>query len=242
MGSVAVFHFYGSLQVFLSSGKADMEIAYPFSAAPAVKDAIEALGIPHPEVHKILANGSPVCFDYKIHNGDYIEVHPCENSFDSICQDGGETKRFVLDVHLGKLAKGLRMLGLDTLYENNYTDQEIAAIAAEQNRIVLTRDIGLLKHRKIAQGYWLRSQHLEEQLREIINHFQLKVDFTPLSRCLICNTMLNQVKKENVSELLPPKTKLYFHEFFQCPDCRRVYWKGSHYERMERFIKHLVSI
>ena len=129
------------------------------------------------------------------------------------------------------------MLGFDTLYEPAFNDKIIAEIAQNETRIVLTRDVGLLKQKQIKWGYWLRSQLLEPQLSEVVSHFRLTGRFQPFTRCLECNGLLKPVKKELVLEKLPPKTKLYFNEFYQCHNCERVYWKGSHYERMQQFIK-----
>lgn len=143
-----------------------------------------------------------------------------------------------MDVHLGTLAKLLRMLGFDATYKTDLTDATIARIAQTENRIVLTRDVGLLKHKTIAQGHWLRSQQTEEQLREVLQKYKIKPsDFKPLSRCLVCNTWVQPAAKEQVSDKLPPKTQLYFNEFYQCPTCGKVYWKGSHYEHMMQVIQ-----
>lgn len=241
MKSVVSFRFYSSLKDFLPAGKGNTDILYPFGQAPSVKDAIEAIGVPHPEVHTILVNTTTVTFDYQLKNGDKVDVYPLSQQTDKTDDIFPSEKKFVLDVHLGKLAKALRMLGFDALYENDYDDRTIASTAESEQRIVLTRDVGLLKQKAIKFGYWIRSQHLEEQLKEVIKYFRLKDGFEPLSRCLVCNSTIVSIDKEKVEDLLPPKTKLYFQDFFQCPDCRRVYWKGSHYERMTEFVKDVSS-
>lgn len=241
MKSVVSFRFYSSLNDFFPAGKGNTDISYAFVQAPSVKDAIEAIGVPHPEVHVILVNNTIVSFDYLLKHGDKVDVYPLPLQTDNTDAIFPSEKRFVLDVHLGKLAKALRMLGFDALYENDYDDRTIARIAEAEQRIVLTRDVGLLKQKAVKFGYWIRSQHLEEQLKEVIKHFRLKSEFEPLSRCLVCNSTIVLTDKEKVEDLLPPKTKLYFQDFFQCPDCQRVYWKGSHYERMKAFVKDIVS-
>lgn len=207
-----------------------------------MKDAIEAMGVPHPEVDVVLVNDVPASFFYLLLERDRVEVYPARShvswpeSYSFGVLDPAPDK-FILDVHLGKLAKALRMLGFDTLYRNDYTDRAIAQVAAEEERVVLTRDVGLLKQKVIRWGYWLRSQHLAEQLTEVIRHFQLKPGMKPFERCLACNGKVVPVSKESVVDALPPKTKRYFNEFFQCPSCQRVYWKGSHYDRMQAFVK-----
>ncbi len=220
----AQFTFHGSLNDFLRPENKYCPIRYSFNNAPAVKDAIEALGIPHVEVNNIFVNGHAVLFSHPLHAGDVVEVHPfLQISFSPPC--------FVLDVHLGKLARLLRLLGFDTLYQNNFTDKQIVRIAKEQERIVLTRDIGLLKHKSIQWGYWLRSQQPVAQAKEIVQRFSLENNIHPFSRCLSCNGLIQPVHKQDILDQLPPNTVIYFHEFYQCRDCKKLYWKGSHYER-----------
>ncbi|GAB3164275.1 Mut7-C RNAse domain-containing protein [Telluribacter humicola] len=240
----AQFQFFGSLNDFLSASKKNGWIAYTYHEKPAIKDAIEAIGVPHPEVDVILVNGTPAQLLDPLQPDAEIEVYPLHHT---TTWPSGYSLRtaiptppaFVLDVHLGRLVKLLRMLGLDTLYENDYTDAAIAQIAQEQERIILTRDIGLLKHRSVRWGYWLRSQQADEQLLEVIRYFDLKPYFKPFCRCLACNGLLREVPKETVLKKLPPKTRLHFEEFFQCQTCQRVYWKGSHYERMVAFVNKI---
>jgi uncharacterized protein with PIN domain len=120
----------------------------------------------------------------------------------------------VLDVHLGKLARALRMLGFDTHYENTLDDKTIAKVAVSESRVVLTRDVGLLKQKAIQRGYWLRSQQTPEQLREVMDYFNLHGAFRPFTRCIACNGSIVPVSKENILAELPPKTRLYFNDFF----------------------------
>jgi uncharacterized protein len=99
--------------------------------------------------------------------------------------------------------------------------------------------VELLKQNAIKWGYWLRSQNTNEQIREVIKHWQLLPAIHAFSRCLECNGSLIQEKKEAVWEKLPPQTRLDFNEFYQCSGCGKVYWKGSHYDRMMGFIEEL---
>lgn len=240
MADTVYFQFYGSLNDFFPAGRKGAVIPYTFTRGQTVKDAIEALGVPHPEVYVVLKNQTAVPFNYRLSKDDILEVFPKSNLVHPGANGHHTPIRFVLDVHVGKLAKALRMLGFDSLYENDYTDKMIASLAHAEDRSVLTRDIGLLKQKIISNGYWLRSQNLEEQLKEVIDHFQLQGEFKPLSRCLVCNSTLIEVDKASVLEILEPKTKAYFHEFYQCKQCKRVYWKGSHYERMMTFIRRFL--
>ncbi|WP_092099082.1 Mut7-C RNAse domain-containing protein [Pontibacter chinhatensis] len=240
----ATFRFHGGLNDFLPKGRRGSAILYIYNGTPAIKDSIEALGVPHPEVDVILVNGKPVSFSYLLKENDAVEVYPVEEGRSwpvgyTMEERNPPPHRFVLDVHLGTLAKSMRMLGLDTYYQTDLTDAAIARIAAAEERVVLTRDIGLLKQKSITWGYWLRSQLAEEQLEEVIRRYSLQPSFRPFARCLACNVPVQQVRKEEVLEQLPPKTRVYFEEFYRCSSCSRVYWKGSHYEHMQKFVARI---
>jgi uncharacterized protein with PIN domain len=242
----AFFLFDGSLNDFLPVSKRYGWINYTFQGIPSVKDAIEAIGVPHPEVDVILVHNASVDFGYRLKENDRIEVYPVlsDHKFPesySLSKKFLALDKFVLDVHLGKLGKALRILGIDTLMENNFSDNMIAQLSESENRIVLTRDIGLLKHKAIKCGYWLRSQQWEEQLNELITRFDLQNKFRPFSRCIVCNGSIQTVPKETVLHLLPPISRELFNEFFQCTNCKKVYWKGSHYERMEEWVSRWES-
>ena len=245
MNANAHIYFHDTLNDFLPATKKYKWINYSFTGSPALKDAIEALGIPHPEVDVILVNQQPASLQKSIQAADKIEVYPATTAFPELRQFSIQDKlpvsdKFILDVHLGKLAKSLRLLGFDTYFDVNIPDDKaIAAFSNVQNRIVLTRDIGLLKHKEIRRGYWLRSQNPKEQLHEVIRYFQLQNAFKPFTRCLACNNCLAPVAKEKVWDYIPPKTKLYYNEFYQCPNCARIYWQGSHYDKMKAFIQDL---
>ena len=239
MAPIAHFLFYGNLNDFLATPWRYVKLDYPLKGIPSVKDSMEALGVPHAEVYKIFINDFAADFSSPVKNQDTIQVFPFPDH-----EDAPEIvwpSRFILDVHLGKLARMLRLTGFDTIYENNYYDHRIADWAAAEDRMVLTRDIGLLKNKKIRYGYWLRSQHPEEQFKEITQRFGLKELFRPFTRCLKCNGFIELVSKERVVEHLPKDTLNVFAEFCQCENCGQVYWKGSHYEKMIQWIENVKS-
>lgn len=150
-----------------------------------------------------------------------------------------DSARFVLDVHLGKLARLLRMTGFDTLYRNDLDDPEIIQIAEDENRIVLTRDRGILKNKRVKRGHFVESRYAKEQLREIIVTFKLKDNIRFLSRCIACNGTIEEASKEKIQDKLKPGTNQYFNEFFRCRDCGKVYWEGSHFDRMMNFYEEI---
>jgi len=233
----AVFRFYAELNDFLPRSHRYQDYQMVFTERQTVKHLIESAGIPHTEVDLILANGLPVDWRYLVTDGDRLSVYPVFESFDistisNLRPEPLRVIRFVLDSHLGRLSALLRMLGFDTLYSNQYNDRELAQISADQSRIVLTRDRGLLKRNMVTHGYCLRSTNPRDQALEVIRRFDLWEKRKPFHRCAVCNGEIHPVPKETVDQLLLNDTRKYFHEFRQCNQCGRVYWKGSHYDRL----------
>lgn len=219
---------------------------YSFNGTPSVKDAIEALGVPHVEVDLILVNSISVDFLKKLRDGDMISVYPVFETFDITSLVHLRAKplrhtKFILDVHLGKLAKYLRLCGFDTLYRRDLNDPDIIELSTSEERIILTRDIELLKNKKVTHGYWIRSQHLNEQLKEVFFKFDLVNQISSFTRCLECNGLLIDVSKEEILNRLLPETRKFFVNFRKCFDCNRIYWEGSHYERMKKYIENLIK-
>lgn len=230
----AQFHFHGELNDFLVPGNVSSDFSITFKGRQSVKHLFESLGVPHPEVGAILVEGQPVNLSYIVLDGERVDVYPCASP------DGRPSPRFVLDNHLGKLAAYLRMVGFDTLYRNDYQDEELAQISSQEERILLTRDIRLLMRRIIVFGYWIREKEPGRQLLEVLRRYGLFGEIIPFKRCLHCNGSLQPVDKEKIIHRLEPLTKIYYDEFRICPDCDQIYWKGSHYERMVVFIEHIL--
>ena len=204
-----------------------------FRGRQSVKHLIEALHGPHTEIGEIRVNGEIVDFSYLVQNGDQVQVLPAEGGL------GGARPLFINDNHLGKLATYMRVLGFDALYRNDYQDEELAKIAEQDGRILLTRDRGLLMRREISLGYCVRSREPRRQLVEVLRRYDLFDDIQPFRRCLRCNQALESVDKQAVLHRLQPLTRRYYHEFRICPTCDQIYWKGSHYEHMEDFLKEI---
>lgn len=242
----AWFKFYEELNDFLPAARKKQEFPHKFEGSLSVKDAIESLGVPHVEVDLILVNGTSTDFSYRMKNDDHVSVYPVFETLDiSDVQHLRNTPlrepKFILDVHLGKMAKYLRMLGFDSLYETDYDDNTIIKISVEEERIILTRDKLLLRNSKINHGLWIRSTDPIEQAAEIIRRLSLKKKAAPFTRCLECNGLLCDVAKEEISDRLPERTIRYYKKFLQCRSCCRVYWEGSHFERMKKLISVLIS-
>jgi uncharacterized protein len=242
--SQAEFHFHGELNDFLPASRRGAPVLFHFGGRVSIKDAIESLGTPHTEVAEIVAGGSGVDFAYIVRDGDHVEVFPGPAPAVHIPLRPpfpGEPC-FVLDTHLGQLASYLRMLGFDTLYRNDYTDEELARIASQERRILLTRDRGLLKRGIVTYGRYVRATDPRLQVAEVVRHYELAGRMAPLRRCIACNGLLRPVRKEDVLDRLEPKTREHFHEFSQCESCGRIYWKGSHYDRICRFVEQVIEV
>jgi uncharacterized protein len=239
--------FYAELGDFLPAGRRQVAFAHPVKDHTSVKDLIESLGVPHTEVDLILVNGDSVDFSYRVHDGDRISVYPVFESFDitplvRVRPQPLREPRFVLDTHLGKLAGYLRLLGFDTLYRNDYADPQLVQISHWERRILLTRDRGVLKHRLVTHGHYMRETDPVRQVAEVLRRFDLAGAIAPFRRCMRCNGLLEPVAKNDIADRLLPKTRQYYEDFRLCTGCGRVYWKGSHYERMHRFVESVLNL
>ena len=236
--------FYEELNDFLPPERRKVCFNHDFQRRASIKDMIEALGVPHTEIELILVNGDSVDFSYIVQNGDHISVYPLFESFDiqplvRIRLRPLRTPRFVLDVHLGKLARYLRLLGFDTLYRNDYDDAELACLAGAERRILLTRDRGLLKRAMVTHGFFVRATDPRRQIEEVLDRLDLYRAIQPFQRCARCNGLLAAVSRCRVWERLPPKTRLYVEAFWKCGQCGQLYWEGSHMPHIRRFIENL---
>ena len=234
------FRCYAQLNDFLPARHRQRRFTHVITAPASVKDAIEALGVPHPEVDVILINGKSEDFAYRLGDGDDVSVYPAFRSIDiaGLRRTGGdppEPVRFVLDAHLGKLASLLRLTGFDAVLRAD--DADVANTAACQGRVALTRDVGLLKRSIVLYGYWVRHTDPELQLAEVLERFDLVDRMEPFARCLRCNTPLVSADADAVSGQLPPRTRTQFEQFHRCPGCGRIYWRGSHYIRLVQLIE-----
>jgi len=216
----------------------------PFRSHQTVKDVLEAMGIPHTEVDLILVNGEPQGFSYRPSAGHRIAAFPVFEALDI-----GSTARlrpaplrdprFVVDVNLGRLARLLRLLGFDVWWSSDADDKALADISLDQQRILLTRDRGLLKRRAVTHGLFIRSDDPEEQALELIRRLDLRQQLAPLTRCVRCNGKLAAVAKDEVVDHLEPLTRRYYEEFSRCPECGRIYWAGSHHARLVGLVERL---
>ena len=242
----AEFRFYEELNDFLAPEVRKTAFAVPIDRGRSVKDAIESVGVPHTEVDLVVVDGTSVAFEHVLRGGERVAVYPVFERLDisplvHLRPSPLRETRFVLDTHLGKLARHLRMAGFDSLWEADYGDEEIVALSVAQKRVVLTRDKGLLKRRAVQRGHFVRETDSEKQLREIVRAFQLENLLKPFTRCRVCNSRLREVSKDSVRRRVPAGVWSEQEAFTECPDCNRIFWRGSHYERLKRLLGQLVD-
>ena len=241
----ATLRVYAELNDFLSRVHRQRPMRRSFSPRTSVKDLIEGADVPHTEVALVLVNGASVDFAHLVQDGDRISVYPVFEALDI----AGVTQvrpaplrdlRFVLDVHLGRLAAYLRLAGFDVVYRNDVDDVALAKLGAG-GRVLLTRDRGLLKRRAVTRGYWLRSTVPQVQFAEVLRRFDLVGAVQPFSRCLRCNAPLESVQKADVLADLPPRTRECYDDFLRCSDCRRIYWQGGHFQALRRRLAQAIA-
>ena len=242
----ATFCFHEELNDFLPSERRGREFPVPCARNATTKHMIEALGVPHTEVELILVNGQPVGFDRLLRDGDQVAVYP---RFDSLAIKPLLRLRewplpvihFVADSHLGGLARLLRMAGFDTLYRNDYLDSAIAEIAGRERRILLTRDRDLLKQRGISHGCYVHALKPARQFAEIVARLKLARNFRPFTLCLECNAPVHSIKKLSIFRKLPPSINARHEYFTICDHCGRVFWEGSHWQRMRQLLETTIA-
>jgi uncharacterized protein len=241
----ATLRFHAELNDFVPPARRDKAFEHSFRGRVSIKDMIESLGVPHTEVAAIVVNGRSHDFSYLVRDGDQIDVYPVSlaeavEPYMPLRPPILGTPRFILDTHLGQLANYLRMLGFDTLYRNDYADSDLAYIASAEGRILLTRDRGLLKRGILSHAYYMRETNPQRQVAELLRRYNLAPAIKPLHRCIRCNGLLHPIAKAQISDQLQPKTREHYHEFSICASCGQMYWKGSHYQKIQQFVRSIV--
>ncbi len=237
--------FHGDLNIFLGSkALGDAVIERRLAEKTSIKDIIESCGVPHPEVDLILVNEQKVGFDQTLVSDAQVDVFPV------VMADTCQTEKplqtihsatFVADGHLGGLAKNMRLFGFDVAYDQRADDRQLLEIMTRQNRALLTRDRRLLMHAIVQHGYYPRSQNPDEQTIEVIRRFRLTELIAPFSRCLRCNGPLEAADKAEIIDKLEPLTKIYYDQFRRCPNCKQIYWPGSHFPKLLKRIETISS-
>jgi len=240
----AEFRFYEELNDFLPLNKRKTSFRWPFFNTPAVRDVIQAIGVPHTAIDLVLVDGESVDFAHRLKGGERVAVYPVFERLDispviRLRPEPLRDTRFIVDAHLGKLARYLRMLGFDAAYERRFENSEIIDRSLSEKRIILTRSPELLKHNRVTHGCWVRHEDPLDQLLEVLRELDLSRQAKPFTRCMDCNGGIAEVEKAAIADRIDPLILQRFSEFRQCRDCGKIYWKGSHHEHMARMINRM---
>ncbi len=238
--------FYAELNDFLPADKRQVAFPHFFEGTPSVKDTIEAIGVPHTEIDAILVDDRSVDFTHRLQGGERVSVYPTFERFDisdvtHLRPAPLRVTRFIADAHLGTLARYLRLLGFDTVWERELTDRNIIDRSLREKRIILTRDRGILRNGRVSHGYWLRTTDSQRQLEELVRALDLSGAIRPYTRCMECNGVLRAVSRTEVAGEVPPRVLERYREFSKCNDCGRVYWAGSHRKKLDAIVARVVG-
>jgi uncharacterized protein with PIN domain len=234
--------FHRDLTFFLKREEQLQPVRRLVTRKSSVKDVIESCGVPHAEVDLIVANDRSVDFSFQIESDTEVAIYPVgTDPFPGARLQKRDIAFFVADGHLGKLARDLRLLGIDVAYDRDASDPDLLITMRNEHRALLTRDRRLLMHGVVQTGYYPRSQNPLEQTLEVIGRFELKHQLKPFTRCLRCNGLLISVSKEQVLSELEPLTRLYFDQFQQCPCCHQTYWGGSHLGKLQDRVEAILE-
>lgn len=192
------FRFYAELNDFLPAATRQRALSHRVAGTPSVKDAIEAIGVPHTEVDAILVDGRSVGFPERLHGGERVAVYPVFERLDvstltRLRPVPLRVTRFVADVQLGTLARSLRRLGFDTVWHSDLVDNQIIDIASKDKRIILTRNRRMLKDDRVTRGHWVRAAEPALQLDEVVRALDLGDAIRPQVSCLESNAAVEPV-------------------------------------------------
>lgn len=244
----ATVRLYGALNDFLPRERRGVAFDHAFSGRPAVKDVLESLGVPHPELDVVLVDERPVDFAHPLEDRQRLVAYP---PFHALPREGlvrvgppplEGPPRFLCDVGLGALARLLRMLGFDARWFQQADDPWLARTAREEGRVLLSRDVGLLKRAEVVHGYFPRSTDPPAQLVEVVRRYRLGPVLDPFSRCLECNAALHALSPDEARARVPAAVHARHTDFRACPRCGRVYWQGTHHARMDALVQRLRAL
>lgn len=241
VGRVTI-RLYGDLADLAEGADRGGEVAVPVELPRSVKDAVESCGVPHTEADLVLVGGDPVGWDHRLRAGQRVSVYPAFTRLDvpsPVRPQPLPAVRFVCDVHLGRLAERLRLLGFDSACPVDADDAELARLSATAPAWLLTRDRGLLMRRAVTHGYLVRAEDPLLQAIEVVRRFRLGDALKPLSRCARCNGLLAPVDADEVADDLPSGTRARHDRFRRCTTCAQVYWEGSHLPALQDFVEQV---
>lgn len=223
--------FAPELGMFVTHGRRSGATAVATDGSSTLGHVVESLGVPLTEVGALVVDGREVPVSHLPRAGESVDVRAIERPQ----RVPGAPLGFLLDVHLGTLARRLRLLGVDAAYENeDIGDPALATRSAAEQRVLLSRDRGLLRRRELFAGAYVYSDNPDEQLRDVLSRFAPAL--APWTRCTACNGPLREADKDSVGDRLEQGTHRSYDVFAQCAACERVYWRGAHHARLERIV------
>ncbi len=222
--------FAPELRFFLAPRRRDTVLHARADSTSTLAHLVQSHGVPMTEVGTLLLDGIPVEPGTIPAPGQRIDITPV-----TYPQATPLPLRFLLDVHLGTLARRLRLLGLDTAYDNDRDDPSLFQQANSERRVLLTRDRGLLSRAGLRAGAHIRHMRPDDQLREVLERFV--PDLAPWTRCPACNGVLVGTDKQRVAAELQAGTRAAFDAFARCSACDRVYWPGAHHSHLAEIVR-----
>ena len=242
----ATFRFYEELNDFLPKHRRQTDFVVKSKEKRSIKDAVESLGVPHTEIDLILVNARSVDFSYILQDQDRVSVYPVFESLNishvtHLRKLPLRKTKFIADINLGKVAKYMRVLGLDLHFDPRLTPGEIVEISNRENRIILTTSRKLLKFKDVTHGIFVRSGTTVQQIKRIIDCLDIKDSVDPFTRCLRCNSRLESLPKEKMLNRIPQKTRTYCDTYVLCRSCDKIYWKGTHCIQMQKVVKKILD-
>lgn len=222
------------------------EISLHLDRPARARDLLDRLGLDAEEVELILVGGASRGLDYPLHDGDRVALYPVFESFDvapllRLRSEPLRDVRFLADAHLGRLARYLRLLGFDTRYENDPGDAALVRISRVEGRILLSRDRALLARPQLTHALWIPPVRPREQVAYVVERLDLYARLRPFTRCTLCNGTLEAVDARQIEDRVPPRVLAAFDRFWRCTGCGRIYWQGSHYERLQRLVQEIAA-
>jgi len=236
---------YEELNDYLPPERRKRTFAWEVAPRATLGAVVDGLGVPRGTIDLALVDGAPVGLDHRVCDGERVALYPVFEAFDvgMVTRLPGRPlrrTRFVLDVHLGRLARYLRLLGFDCLYRNDAADDELAVVSAAEGRILLSRDRGLVGRRDLRHAYLVTETLPRVQAVEVVRRLDLTSQVRPFHRCLICNGAVVSATVDEVADRVPPWVRENDTGYRRCPDCGRVYWRGTHWRRMARLIEAIL--
>ncbi|MER5867477.1 Mut7-C RNAse domain-containing protein [Kitasatospora sp. NPDC002040] len=227
--------FAPELHLFVGARRREGRTAVLTDGSSTLGHVVESLGVPLTEVGSLLTDDRVLTAGHVPVDGEQISVGAVVRP-----QQLAGPARFLLDVHLGTLARRLRLLGIDAAYESvDIGDPALAKRSAAEQRVLLSRDRGLLHRRELWAGAYVYSHRPADQLRDVLSRFAPPL--APWTRCTACNGVLHEADKTEILAQIEDGTERAYDVFAKCGDCGQVYWRGAHHSQLSEIVAAAVA-